>query len=187
MNIKNVQQLIDVIGKFKDLKRSGWVNKKVVNPESDAEHSFSVAFMTMLMAPDNLDKEKCLKLALIHDLAEIYAGDYTPDDNITAKEKQKKELIGIKRVADELGEGDLVDLFNEFTDQSSKEALFVNALDKIDNVITARYYDNNKRSPINLTAEFASYAKCKIDDMPDIKELQNIKQLLKDVIIQSNQ
>ena len=65
-------------------------------------------------------------------MAEIYAGDYTPDDNITAKEKQKKELIGIKRVADELGEGDLVDLFNEFTDQSSKEALFVNALDKIE-------------------------------------------------------
>ena len=90
MNIKNVQQLIDVIGKFKDLKRSGWVNKKVVNPESDAEHSFSVAFMTMLMAPDNLDKEKCLKLALIHDLAEIYAGEYTPHENITAKEKQKK-------------------------------------------------------------------------------------------------
>lgn len=187
MSIKNAQQLIDIIGKFKDLKRSGWVRKQVSVPESDAEHSFSVALLAMLLAPDNLDKEKCLELALVHDLAEIYIGDYTPNDHITPETKQQKELMGMKQIADELGEGGLMGLFEEYAAKSSKEAIFINVLDKIDNVITAAYYDKNKRAPLKLTAEFSDYAQSKIAEMPDTEELKLANQLLQEIINQANQ
>lgn len=182
MNINDVQQLIDIIGKFKDLKRSGWIAKKVFMPESDAEHSFSVALLAMLLMSDDLDEEKCLKMALVHDLAEIYTGDYMPQDGITVEEKQAKEVKAVKRLADELNDEQLVDIFAEYLNKTSKESIFINAIDKLDNVITAAYYDKNNRAPAKIKKEFADYAVQKINKLPDIKSLQNIKEILKQIV-----
>ncbi len=185
--IKNITQLIEIIGKFKDLKRSGWINKKVIDSESDAEHSFSVALLAFLLAPDDLDKEKCLKLALIHDLAEIYAGDFTPYDNITPQEKIHRERQGIAQIAEELGVNELIDLFNDFENKSSQEAIFINALDKIDNVITATYYDSHQRAKEPLAAEFCDYAYRKISTLSDNGQLSEIKQILENLTNRANQ
>ena len=37
------------------------------------------------------DTLKCIKMCIIHELGEIYAGDYTPYDKITKEEKHLKE------------------------------------------------------------------------------------------------
>ena len=187
MNIKNTQQLIDIIGKFKDLKRTGWINHQVKNPESDADHSFSVALLALLLAPKSLNMEKCLKLALVHDLAEVYAGDYTPSDNINPKEKSDLEHDAVIRIAKEIEQGDLIELFAEYEAKKTKEAIFINVLDKIDNVITATYYDQKKRAPNKLQGEFGEYADKKISQLPSIPEIENAKELLKTVLNLTNQ
>ncbi len=182
MKINNLRYLIDIIGKFKDLKRSGWVAKKVDDPESDAEHSFSVALLAILLMPNNLDEKKCLEMALVHDLAEVYCGDYTPHDNITNEEKTNQELMAIKRVAEELNNEKLVSIFNEYLDKSSKESIFINAIDKLDNVITAAYYDKNNRSTVKVKKEFADYARQKIDELGNEDLLQDIKDILRQIV-----
>ncbi len=144
-------------------------------PESDADHSFSTALLVLLLAPENLDKLKCMELALIHDLAEVYAGDVTPDD-VSAVDKLKAEKASILRLSKELGWEKLVNLFDEYEDKFTKEAIFVNALDKVDTVMTAAFYDREKRAPQKLSSEFQNYAqkrveKLKSDDLGEIKSL----------------
>ena len=77
-------------GKLKKQKRSGWVLREVKNPETIAEHSFRVAIMGWLLANKKrgLNIEKIIKMALIHDIGEIYAGDITPYDSILPKNKK---------------------------------------------------------------------------------------------------
>ena len=59
--------------------RTGWVEKGIKNPESVADHSYSLALLAMLIADlRGLDAEKLIRMALLHDLAEAYVGDLTP-------------------------------------------------------------------------------------------------------------
>ena len=84
------------IGKLKKMPRKGWVINQIKNPESIAEHVFRVTIMTWILGQkkNNFNVEKLLKMALIHDLCEIYAGDITPYDSILPRSKKKlKELM----------------------------------------------------------------------------------------------
>ena len=89
-------ELFIAISHLKQLYRQGWL-KKGISPdqcESVAEHSFGVGVLAMLIADmyfPSLDKEKLLRMALIHDLAEVYSGDITPEENINTQEKYRVE------------------------------------------------------------------------------------------------
>ena len=181
MNKQNIINTINLIGEFKDLKRSGWLKKEVILPESDAEHSFSVALLAMLLAPSSIDRLKCIEMALAHDLAEIYAGDITPGDDISPLEKHQKERESIIKISNQLDVPQLIKLFDEFEQKQSKESVFINALDKLDNVITAAYYDSNKRAPSKLTPEFKTYAQKRINDLPEYDFINKIKEILQGI------
>lgn len=150
-------------------------------PESDADHSFSLAMLVLLLTPEGINRCHCLELALTHDLAEIYAGDPTPDDQVSPKQKYCRERAGVIRLAKELNWPLLIDLFEEYSAVKTKEAIFVNALDKIDNVVTAAYYDHCHRSPNNLLSEFACHTELCLANLnlDEVKEIKNILQLLK--------
>lgn len=144
---------------MKDLKRSGWVMFNVKLPESDADHSFGVSLLAMMLAPKKLNKQRCMELALIHDLAEIYAGDITPHDNVSKEDKDKLEREGGLRISKELNWPNLIDLVNEYNDKKTPEARFIGLLDKLETLMTAKYYTDNKRSSLNFLDEFSEYAK----------------------------
>ena len=57
--------------------------------ESIADHMYrmSVMVQTVLKPSDPINKDKCIKMALVHDMAEAITGDITPDDGISAEEK----------------------------------------------------------------------------------------------------
>lgn len=180
LNKKQIYNLTNILGRFKDLKRSGWLKRGVLSPESDADHSFSVCFLTFLLAPEHLNRCRCLELALIHDLAELYSGDYTPCDNISPAQKHILEEQGIQRIAQELESPRLLDLFAEFEAQETAESRFVKAIDKLDTVFAACYYDCSKRSETPVFAEFSAYARKQIEKIAssDIESIQNILNIL---------
>ena len=159
MKQEQIKNIINTIGKLKDLKRTGWKMFNVTLPESDADHSFGVALLAAMLAPANLNKQKCLEMALVHDLAEIYVGDITPYDNISKEEKHKLEREGALRLSKELDWPHLIDLVTEYNDKQTPEARFVNLLDKLETVMTASYYDKTNRSSNTLIDEFSTYAK----------------------------
>ena len=177
MKKNQINNLVEILGKFKDLKRSGWLMFNVNLPESDADHSFGVALLTTILAPHNLNKQKCMELALIHDLAEIYAGDITPHDNISKEDKNKLEREGAIRIAKELNWPELIGLAEEYNDKKTPEARFVSLIDKLETLMSAKYYTKNKRSAANFLDEFTEYAKTNASKYDD-KELLKIKEII---------
>lgn len=88
--MQNILNFLIEVGKLKGRKRRGWLVHQIRNPESTAEHTFRVAIMAWILGKNKkLDLERVLKMALIHDLCEIYALDLTPYDPLLPKNKKK--------------------------------------------------------------------------------------------------
>ena len=178
-NLKQINNLIDIIGKFKEIKRRGFVLRQVAEDkqESDADHSFSVALLVLLLTPKHLNKERCLELALIHDLPEVYTGDFVPGE-IEEEKKMALEIDSAKKIVEEINADVLVNLFDEYIQQETAEAKFVSSLDKLDSVLMSKYYDDNNYGPTKLLEEFAATAIGKIekinsDDNAEIYDIIN--------------
>jgi len=78
------------IGKLKRKKRRGWVAHQIKNPESTAEHIFRMAIIAWVLGErKRLNLERVIKMALIHDLCEVYAPDLTPYDPLLPKDQNK--------------------------------------------------------------------------------------------------
>lgn len=61
-------------------------------PESVADHSYRAAVLAMALPP-GLDRDRCVKMALLHDLAESMVGDITPSCGVTTEEKHGRERV----------------------------------------------------------------------------------------------
>ncbi|CAK4645027.1 unnamed protein product [Aphanomyces euteiches] len=92
-------EFLRICGQLKRLKRTGWVNHKVNAPESVADHMYRMAMCTMLLDGDSsLDRTRCIKMAIVHDLAESYVGDITPHDGVSNEEKHRLEKVSCRRL-----------------------------------------------------------------------------------------
>ena len=96
---KHVDVIIEFYFEFAQLKqlyRQGWLQRDIAtqNCESVAEHTFSITLLAMVVADmyfPELDIAKIMRMCLIHDLAEAYTGDYTPQHNIDPQQKKYQE------------------------------------------------------------------------------------------------
>lgn len=61
--------------------------------ESIADHMYRMSIMAQIIEDLTIDKSKCIKMALVHDMAEAITGDITPDDGISAEEKNRLETV----------------------------------------------------------------------------------------------
>lgn len=140
------------VGKLKKVKRTGWVVAGIKNPESVAEHSFRLAVLCMVIGKKlNLDTEKLIKMALIHDLAESIVGDLVLErGRKTVMNSQKKfnlEERAIKNLFSKINNGkDCVKLWNEFNEQKTPEAQLFKQLDKFEMVVQALEYEGETDS-----------------------------------------
>ncbi len=94
--MKKIIDFLVEVGKLKKMPRRGWVIRQIRNPESIAEHTFRAAILAWVLSKrkKGINVERLLKIALVHDLCEIYAGDTTPYDSILPKNSKKlKELM----------------------------------------------------------------------------------------------
>ena len=99
MKAKEMLEIFMYASRMKNLPRAGWLFTGVKNVESLADHSYNVSFITLILAEYlkneksiEINLEKALKLAIIHDLAESIITDIpTPIyKNILAKKKNTK-------------------------------------------------------------------------------------------------
>ena len=94
--MKDLLDFFIEVGKLKRMPRRGWIINQIKNPESIAEHIFRSALMGWIIGEmkGNINVEKLIKIALIHDLCEVYARDTTPYDSILPRNKKKlRELM----------------------------------------------------------------------------------------------
>ena len=158
------------VGELKNIKRAGWVRAGIPNCESVADHSFRCIFLAMMLGNDlDLNSEKLLKMAVVHDIAECVVGDITPYDGISKDEKKEKELMALKELFTDIPRAkQYMDIWTEYEAQISPEAKIIKNIDKLEMVLTAFEYQN-KNPSIDL-AEFVDEAETCIDD-PTIKQI----------------
>lgn len=105
--------------------------------ENDAEHSWHMALMCVVFseyANEEIDVLKAVKMAMIHDLVEIDAGDTYAYDSENNKTKEMREKIAADRIFALLPqdlESEFRGLWEEFEARETNESKFVNALDKV--------------------------------------------------------
>jgi putative hydrolase of HD superfamily len=87
---------------LKQVFRKGWLERGLppARCESVAEHSFGNAMLCLLLAQQQpgLNVEKILRMALIHDLGEVYVGDLTPTDAVDPQEKYAMEKQAVLKI-----------------------------------------------------------------------------------------
>ncbi len=92
--MKELLNFLIKVGKLKKMPRRGWVINQIKNPESIADHTFRATMMSWIFGKEKgLNTGKIVKMALIHDLCEVYAGDTTPYDSVLPKDKNKLKKL----------------------------------------------------------------------------------------------
>uniref|UniRef100_H2Y8K7 5'-deoxynucleotidase HDDC2 n=1 Tax=Ciona savignyi TaxID=51511 RepID=H2Y8K7_CIOSA len=161
-------KFLSLVGQLKRTKRSGWVLRGVNEPESVSDHMYRMAVMAMVCkdASSSLDRNRCIKLCLVHDMAECIVGDITPQDNIPKEEKHRKEKAAMSHMCSlidvNMGQ-ELIELFEEYEAQSSPEARYVKDLDRFDMILQAQHYEDEESNPGRLQ-EFFDSVEGKIQD-----------------------
>ena len=173
---KNTLPLIETYFQFAQLKqlyRQGWL-KRGVPPEqceSVAEHTLGVAVLSMLLADTcfaELDTQKVLRMALLHDFGEIDAGDFTPMDGIPLQEKHRLEKESILDVLSGLPNGaDYAAVWDEFEEGKSPEAQFIRQVDRLEMGLQASIYELQGLLKTDEFLQSASHAQ-KSEPLKDI-------------------
>lgn len=109
--------------------------------ENDAEHSWHISVMAYALGEffdGAADVSRAVKMLLIHDVVELYAGD-TYCYNIEAnKDKYERELASAKKVFGLLPKDiaeEFMSLWLEFDEEETPDAIFASIMDKIQPLI----------------------------------------------------
>lgn len=158
------------VGRLKAIPRTGWLHRGVPPDEAEsvADHSFRTALLAWLAATAEpaLDRDRILKLALLHDLAEAVTGDLPPydlDELDSADQATRRAILNrrhvandarraAKRAAEAAAMADLLadlppdlaaelgTLWRELQEERSVEARFVKQADKLETYLQSREY-----------------------------------------------
>ena len=131
--------------KLKTVIRTGWkdwhVNKERL--ESVAEHIYGVQMLAIAMKSEyeyDIDLEKVILMLAIHELGEITIGDLTPFQ-ITKDNKIKIEHEAVHNILKDLTDGEMIEnLFLEFDEIKTPEAMFAHRCDKLECDLQAKLY-----------------------------------------------
>ena len=176
---------------LKTTPRTGWRDRGVpaAETESIADHVLLTALLGWVTAPPKLDRDRVLKLALVHDLAEAITGDpppydpadvpapddpaalreffgrrhVRPPDAKAAKTRAESEAMATLRAlmgADVARE--IGALWEEYEAQASPEARYVKDLDRFEAFLQSRDYAT--RYPELPFEGFTDMARQEIDD-----------------------
>lgn len=124
------------LDKVKEIYRQNYISDKS-RKENDAEHSWHSCVMAFVLAEyfdKDVDLLKVIKMMLMHDVVEIYAGDTYCYDEAGYADKAEREMESAKRVYGLLPEdqrNEFMSLWREFEEGGTKEADFCAILDRI--------------------------------------------------------
>ncbi|XP_004542066.2 5'-deoxynucleotidase HDDC2 [Maylandia zebra] len=154
-------QFMKLIGQLKRVPRTGWVYRNVKKPESVSDHMYRMAMMSLTITDPTVDRDRCIKLALVHDMAECIVGDIAPSDNISKAEKHRREEEAMKQLTSLLPEAlrqEIYTLWEEYETQSSAEARLVKQFDQLEMILQAHEYEELEGTPGRLQEFFDSTA-----------------------------
>ena len=105
--------------------------------ENDAEHSWHIALMALLFkdyAPKGTNIERAVKMCIIHDLVEIYAGDTFAFDKDGNKDKEERERQAADKLFSQIPCGvaaEIRSLWEEFDRMDTLDSRYAATMDRL--------------------------------------------------------
>lgn len=175
--------------RLKRLERTGWTLRGLPNgTESVAAHSFGVTVAAMLLADKikargvEIDLERVLKMALLHDWAETRVGDMprTATKYFGAGVRTNAETAAFADIVSSLGteEPEYQSLYQDYELRDSLEARLVKAADIIDLLIQAYALEHAGAKGLDEFWEVAQVADFKL---PSVAE-EVVKEVLRSLL-----
>ena len=143
----DIESLHDTLSKqiefIKEIDKIKYIQRKTKlfksnRPENDAEHSWHLAMMTLVLAEHSdtpIDVLKVLKMVLIHDIVEIDAGDTFIYDSTKNHTNTDEELTAAKRIFGLLPAKqaeEFIAIWQEFENGQTNEAKFAKSMDRFE-------------------------------------------------------
>ena len=146
--MSNMVPILVELQRLKRLDRTGWILRGLPNgTESVAAHSFGVGVTSMLLADELMQQgvvvnvEKVLRMALLHDWAEVRVGDMprTATEYFGAEVRKSAEAAAFRDIVSSLGEAESLyaDLYEDYEQRGSLEARLVKMADIVDLLVEA--------------------------------------------------
>jgi putative hydrolase of HD superfamily len=137
---KQIEFLVEIDKLKTVLRRTLLIDKS--RRENDAEHSWHLAMMAMILreyaGSSDINMLRVLKMALVHDLIEIYAGDTFAYDAQGNMDKEAREKASADRLFSMLPDDqglELRALWEEFDAMETPDSMFAAALDRLQPLI----------------------------------------------------
>lgn len=150
---------------LKTTPRTGWIRQEAgPQIESVADHSWRITLMSMVAAigpmRDLVDTNKCIRMALVHDLAEAKVGDITPHCGVSVTDKHQLELSAITQMTQLLGASmggdEILSLWKEYEEGATLESKLVADMDKLEMTLQALEYETDGKNLKSLDGFFDS-------------------------------
>jgi len=178
--MKKLIKFLKEIAKLKNVERRVLISN-MKRWESSAEHSFDLAMWVWILSPylpKNLDLPRTMKLVLLHDLVEIYAGDTFFFDHKKRKTKKMREDRAAKKLFAQASpelKKEFTKLWREFETSKTKEARVAKSVDRLQpilqNILTGGY--SWKKN--HITEEFIhEYKRKYMEHDPFLKKFYNV-------------
>jgi putative hydrolase of HD superfamily len=143
--LKKQMDFIVEIDKLKNIFRRTYIMDGSRN-ENDAEHSYHLAIMALLLWEHALDDDvellQVVKMVLIHDIVEIDAGDTFCYDKEGQSTRLKREKVAADRLFNILPDDQAKEfrsLWDEFEAGATPEAKLANSLDRLQPLLQNYY------------------------------------------------
>lgn len=139
----DTDNLLKQVSFIKEIDKLKYIQRKTKlfnsdRHENDAEHSWHLAMMTLVLAEHSdkpIDILKVLKMVLIHDIVEIDAGDVFLYDTTKSHTNTEEELIAAERIfgllPTEQAE-EFIGIWKEFEEGLTDEAKFAKSMDRFE-------------------------------------------------------
>ena len=131
---------------------------------------YRMSMISMFAPPSlasRLDLHKCMKMCLIHDMAELLVGDITPVDGVAKPEKSRREATTMDFLTDDLLRSagasaavgrEMRAVWQEYEDSQTLDSQFVHDVDKMELLLQMEEYERRGRGRVDL-GEFAYVAR----------------------------
>ena len=151
---ENVIKYYVLCNKLKDIVRTGWKywNVQRERVESVAEHIYWVQMLAIAMKSEykyDIDISKVIMMIAIHELWETIIWDLTQFE-ISKENKKEMEHGAVHNILKNLIDGENIEnLFLEFDERKTKEALFAYQCDKLECDLQCKLYDESNCVDLN--------------------------------------
>ena len=134
--LQNQLEFLDIADKMKTIEQQSLLMDRS-RRQNNAEHSWHFALIAMTLfehcAIEGVDLNRVLKMAIVHDLVEIYAGDSPAMDMSAQIGKEEREQAAADKLFVLLPENQAIEyraLWEEFDAMQTPDAIYAAAIDR---------------------------------------------------------